>query len=109
MEEKLLNIGSVVDLGGKTLCVIGYTSNETKDGKKPGYVLVPYPFGFVSFEKLLFMPQDASCKVLFEGYTDETGELYNRMLGAVLPATAKADSEQLKALTEKLRAAKEGK
>ena len=109
MDNKLLAIGSVIDLGGKTLSVIGYTVGETKDGKKPGYVLVPYPFGFVSFDKFLFMPADASATVLFEGYTDKEGEAYNGLLASMLPDLAGADPEKLRELTEKIRAAKEDK
>lgn len=50
----------------------------TRDGEGTGigYVLVPYPLGFVSSESLALVPASQATEVVAMGYANEAGDAY---------------------------------
>lgn len=109
MENRLLPIGSVIEYKGRTLSVIGYTADETENGRKPGYVAVPYPVGFMGSDRLLFIPSDADHSVISEGYRDASGEFFGGLVSEILPRAAAADVSRLEKIAGQMMTSGEEK
>ena len=70
---KLHAIGSVVAIDGRRFVVIG--QRLTRDGENvgAGYVLVPYPLGFVDADSLAVVPASRVSEIVAEGFESDTG------------------------------------
>lgn len=83
----VLAIGSIIKVNNYKLFVIGYTTAENGTYEKSGYLVVPYPTGFSSFEKMFFIPFDAEYSVVAEGYkTNDTENLINVIAKSMINA-----------------------
>ena len=79
MENKLLPIGSVVQIGGPEqtdradVLIVGYTG--TGSGEKIyDYIGFLYPYGFITREEIIVFNSHVIREVLYEGYKDEEYE-----------------------------------
>ena len=90
---KLLPIGTVVERKGRKLLLIGYGAAAGKECTSGGYYAVVYPIGFISMEKLLFLPADCEFSVISRGMTDETSEKLLVLMGETLNAAEKEPAE----------------
>ena len=52
------------------LMVLGYRVCETKAGSTIGYSVIPYPVGFLTMDKVMFVPMDQEMRVVSEGKLD---------------------------------------
>lgn len=97
---KLLPIGSIIELKGHKMCIVGYTS-VTKDGQTQcGYYAVPYPVGFVNARATLFVPTDAVTRVLQEGYQTQGSQKLLGLLGTYFQASDVLGPEQILAVAQ---------
>lgn len=69
-------IGTVVELGKRRFVVVGHRMVRDGVGVGVGYVLVPYPLGFVDVESLSVVPASlvGVGDVVAEGFANEAGE-----------------------------------
>ncbi len=72
--NKLLPIGSIVEYESEKLAIIGYTEVHTDNGYVTGYLIVPYPLGFMDKESIKLLPYDKVSGVVSEGYKNDSCE-----------------------------------
>lgn len=84
----VLSIGSVVAVRGRRFVVVGH--RVTRDGGHAGlgYLVVPYPFGFVDGDSLSLMPATGVERVVRPGYRNELGDAYLAELDAIAERNA---------------------
>lgn len=81
-------IGTVVALGGRRYVVVGHRMAPDGERMGIGYVLVPYPLGFVDAESLSVVPASRVEDVVAEGYDAEPGERHLEGLAELAQATS---------------------
>lgn len=74
--ERILPVGSVVEIQGKKVMLLGAALKEQDGRLVNGYYAVRYPRGFVTVESLGFAPTDAIERVCARGYEDPVGRKY---------------------------------
>lgn len=105
----LCPIGSVVQVGARRLVVVGHRFVPDGDTVGVGYLLVPYPLGFVGTESLSVVPASRVTEVASEGLANEDGAAYLEELGELAQAStgiAQEEFEQATALLGALAAEK---
>lgn len=73
MQQKLLPIGSVIELKDKVnipLMIIGYKPTK-EDGSVKDYAAVIYPIGCIDNKTFLIFDHTEIAKVIFEGYSNQ--------------------------------------
>lgn len=65
---KLLPLGTIIKVNNHKVCIIGYGSDDTEEKSLCGYLVVLYPVGFTSIEKVFFVPHYTDFEVVVEGY-----------------------------------------
>ena len=99
---KLLPIGTVAVHEERWFLIVGYGVSELHGQQESGYYAVPYPLGFLSMEKLLFLPDSSEIEVVQEGFLDEFSagilELFESQI-----ETAKKEPEQYQRAVERIR------
>ena len=108
---ELLSIGTIMEVNGRKLCVIGYTGTE--EGRF-GYCTVPYPVGYLNLEKTFFIPLDLPVNVLAAGYETEDSQRMLTVMNNFFQLAQKVPAEQMPQVMAKYKAAvdalrKEGK
>lgn len=74
--DKLLPIGTVIDVNNGKLIILGYREHETTKYEF-SYIVGFFPFAFNGNPKSLsLLPIDTDYKVVFDGYTDSATERY---------------------------------
>ena len=58
------------------LMVLGYRACETKVGSTIGYSIIPYPVGFLTMDKVMFVPMDQDMRVVSEGKLDAQSRMF---------------------------------
>ena len=64
-------IGSVVSIEDRRFVVIGHRMTRDGEGVGAGYVLVPYPLGFVDANSLFEVPASRVGEVVVKGFSNE--------------------------------------
>ena len=109
---KLLPLGTVLEVKTRKVSVIGFGSVDKESGSTAGYFVVPYPLGFVSAEKVFFIPHDEAFKVLSEGYKTDVSEQVLDLLARSFEAAEALSPEAIdhiqKAVKRAAAKAKEG-
>ena len=84
----VLSIGSVVAVRGRRFVVVGH--RVVRDGGHAGlgYLVVPYPFGFVDSDSLSLMPAAGVECVVRPGHRDDLGDTYLAELDAIAERNA---------------------
>lgn len=82
MDNKFLPVGSAVMLKGATraIIIVGYSVIEEDKSQVWDYLGCAYPFGVIDTDKNLLFNRDQIEKVLFEGYSDDEGQRFLKML-----------------------------
>ena len=85
---ELHSLGTVVRIGERRYVVAGH--RMTRDGEHTGigYVLVPYPLGFVESESLVLVSASQMGEVVAAGYANEAGDAYLAEFGKLAQASA---------------------
>ena len=86
--DKLQPLGSVLAIGEHRYVVIGH--RIVRDGERvgPGYVVVPYPLGFVDADSLATVPASAVDEVVSAGLASEASDTYLESFGALVQESA---------------------
>lgn len=66
-------IGSVVSIDDRRFVVIGHRMTREGEGVGAGYVLVPYPLGFVDANSLFEVPASRVGEVVAKGLSNDDG------------------------------------
>lgn len=74
--ERILPVGSVVELQGKKIMLLGAALQERDGRLVSGYYAVRYPRGFVTLESLGFVAAEEIENVCARGYEDAVGARY---------------------------------
>lgn len=76
-------VGSIIAIQENKFMVCGYRAAEREDGTVGmGYLLIPYPFGFVNMDSFSLVPFDRTYEVVHEGHrTAEVTELEQLLQG----------------------------
>ena len=78
---KLLSLGTIIKVNEIKVCIIGYTSVEKEGTSVMGYLVVPYPLGFVNIDNVFFIPIHMDFEIVAEGYGEviiSTREVENK-------------------------------
>lgn len=86
-------IGSVVTIGERRYVVAGHRLVRDGEGMGPGYVLVPYPLGFVGAESLALVAASQVGEVVHEGLATDDGTAYLEQFEALAAESASIPSE----------------
>ena len=86
--SKILPIGSVIKVENAKLMVVGHFSKEKDNKNKYYYMAVPYPIGYLSVDKTVYVACDCDdYEVLHEGYQSEKGKQYTEQLSKLSELT----------------------
>ncbi len=100
---KLLPIGSVIQKNEILLSVIGYTTMQASGKNVCGYYVVPYPVGYVSLEKIFFIPEDSDYDLVESGFVTEDSRKVLNMLGQHLELSTQVSAEEYGKVVEKIK------
>lgn len=70
----LLPLGTVIQILNNKAFIIGYSSVKKGERETIGYLVVSYPLGFTSIEKVVFIPHNSEYSIVSEGYKTEPSE-----------------------------------
>lgn len=73
-------VGSVIDVQGGKFVVCGFRPFENDGTVGMGYLVVPYPLGFVNVDSFSLVSSDADYPVVHEGYRNKDAESYDNTL-----------------------------
>lgn len=88
-------VGSIIDIEGGKFVVCGYRPYDNEGTVGMGYLLVPYPLGFVNLDSFSLVPSDADYPLVHEGFCNEDGEQYDRLLEQVRRYGSETSPEEL--------------
>lgn len=97
-----LPVGSIVELSGLRLCVVGYASKEDEKNSDKGYFVVPFPLGFLSLKEIKYISIKDIDNVVFKGYSTQNSEDYISCANKVADLAEKADVETVKEVAKTL-------
>lgn len=86
--DKLQPLGSVLAIGEHRYVVIGHRIVRDGDQAGPGYVVVPYPLGFVDADSLATVPASAVDEVVSAGLANEASDAYLESFDALAQESA---------------------
>ena len=66
----------MVQIGERRYVVAGHRMTREGEGMGIGYVVVPYPLGFVGAESLALVPSSEVSEVVAAGYANEANDAY---------------------------------
>jgi len=89
---ELLSIGTILEINGKKLCIMGYTGTEQG---RFGYCAVPYPIGYINLDKSAFISLDQPVTVLAPGYETEDSRKLLTVLSNFFQLAQKVPPEQM--------------
>ncbi len=81
-------LGSVLELDARRYVVVGHRITRDGEVMAPGYLVVPYPLGFVDPESIQVVPASAFGAVVHEGYANDEGDAYLEEFAALAEASA---------------------
>lgn len=73
---ELQPLGTVVQIGERRYVVAGHRMTRDGEGMGIGYVVVPYPLGFVSADSLVLVPASQVSEIVAAGYANEVSDAY---------------------------------
>lgn len=73
-------VGSVIDIKGGKFVVCGYRPFDNDGKVGMGYLLVPYPLGFVNLDSFSLVSSENDYPTIHEGFRSEDAESYDRLL-----------------------------
>ena len=105
---EMLPLGSIINANGHDVCVIGYGSDEKDSVSVLGYLVVPYPLGFIEMDKVFFIPLNGKFELVAEGYHTEATTKLLETVSKSFEAIKGASDEELEQFNLRLREAKKG-
>ena len=90
-------VGSVIAIQDKKFMVCGYRPIEQDDGIGMGYLLLPYPLGFMDTSSFSLVSSDADYPTVFEGFRNEDAEQYDAGLELVRKAGRGVTMDEVRA------------
>jgi len=97
----ILPIGSVIELNGIELLIMGYHRTEEIQ-MKFHYILTLFPFGYVGNDKTILLPIDGKYNIVFRGYEDEECRNYLSMRRDIIETLNNRDMRELKKMLDKI-------
>lgn len=85
--DKLQPIGSVLAVGERKFVVVGHRMTRDGDRVAAGYMVVPYPLGFVDADSLAVIPARAADALVAAGFANEAGTVYLERFEALAQAS----------------------
>ena len=79
----MLAVGSAVIIGSNTFIVCGYRPIEQDGHVDMGYLLVPYPLGYVNIDSLSLVTADNDYPVAHTGFRNNDAQAYDCLLEQV--------------------------
>ncbi len=74
--KKILPLGSVVRLNDMSFLIAGYRPMERKESVVMGYILIPWPWGFLNRKKIWICPVSEIEEIVAEGYQNKAGDIF---------------------------------
>lgn len=71
VKNKLYAIGSIIEVEGEKLVILGYEQEVVGDTMTGCYTVAPYPVGFMDAESTFLISVKAVDRVIFNGYMDK--------------------------------------
>ena len=103
--DEMHAIGSVIAIQENKFVVCGYNPYEREDGSVGfGYVLVPYPLGFVNVDSLSLVDVERAYPVVHEGYKNEAAEEADQVLEAARESSKNLTMAEFQALQDEAAA-----
>ena len=81
-------IGSVLEIAGKRFVAVGHRVARDGDQMGLGYLVVPYPLGYVTPMSISLVPASAVSSVVHEGYANDQGASYLADFGNLVDQSA---------------------
>ena len=97
-------VGSVIDIRGSRFVVCGYRPFDKDGTVDVGYLLVPYPLGFVSLDSFSLVTADTDYPVVYEGFRNEDAERYDGLLEQTRTLGQETAFEDVLAVVDEARA-----
>ena len=85
--EKLLPIGTAVEINNNKCIIVGYDDVEENDVYVHSYVVIPYPLGYVDEDSFRYVPVDAEMNELKKGYETEVFDIYEQTRRSLFDST----------------------
>lgn len=73
---KILPLGSVIGIQKKKFIISGYRPIENSGNVAAGYMILPYPLGYINQNSIFICPVSSVEEVFFEGYQNERSERF---------------------------------
>ena len=86
--SSLQPLGSVLAIGARRFVVVGHRMTPDGATTGAGYVLVPYPLGFVTTESLTVVPASVVDEVVSTGFSNDATATYLAEFEALARANA---------------------
>ena len=93
-------IGSVIDIHGGKFVICGYRPFDNAGMVGMGYLVVPYPLGFVDVDSFSVVAADTYYPVVHEGYCNKDSEDYDHLLEQVRTYGRETTTQEVVAATE---------
>lgn len=97
----ILPIGSVIELNGIELLIMGYYRTEEIQ-MKFHYILTLFPFGYVGNDKTILLPIDSKYNIVFRGYEDEECRNYLNRRGDIIETLDNRNMRELEKILNKI-------
>lgn len=94
----MLAVGTIVAIQDNKFMVCGYRPYDNEGKVGMGHLLVPYPMGFMNAESLSLVSSDTVFPVVHEGFRNEDGESYDRMLEKIRTVGVDVTTDELKSV-----------
>ena len=89
-------VGSVIAIQDNKFMVCGYRPIEQDGAVGMGYLLLPYPLGFMDADSFSLVSGDTDYPTVFEGFRNEEAEQYDAGLELVRKAGRSVTMEELR-------------
>lgn len=97
-------VGSVIDIKGGKFVVCGYRPFDDGGKVGMGYLLVPYPLGFMNLDSFSLVSSETDYPVVHEGFRNEDNEKYDRLLEQARTLGRETTFEEALAAVDEVRA-----
>lgn len=96
-------MGSVINRNNISFMTVGFASIKKEKELVCGYYVVPYPVGFISIQKVFFLPVNAQYSVLAQGYVNDASAPILELLGQYFEKSKYLRPEDYPKILEKIK------
>lgn len=97
-------VGSVIAIQDNKFIVCGYRPVDMGDSVSMGYLLVPYPLGFVGMDSFSLVSADTDFPIVHEGYRNEDATAYDSLLEQIRVMGRDVTMDEVMAVADEARA-----